>query len=275
MRNYFENENKKTNMKQMFTNMYGAVEGFKFDLATQSIALPVNGEYFIFDKNHENLLKVTHTVMGQEFDGFKMPVAPNTLQKGDVIEVDNKYLFVLSATTNGEVKCLRPSNGVKSTIRPAQDSIMGLTVTKVISMMEMMNQGGTQGGNPMQNMLPFMMMNGDEEDEDFNPITFMMMSGLFNQGGTQGANPMQNMLPFMMMGNGEMSNKNMMLMMMLGNNNMSFKTPFNNQQTLEQPAFTKDQLEKLDVATLRGVALAKNIDSTGNKKEIINKLLEV
>lgn len=143
------------------------------------------------------------------FDGgkymFKMPVAPSQVEAGDVIIHNKKAMFVLEKDENGFV-VVDPHAGEEKKVVPTSNCFNFNFVTKVVSMFDAFAAAPTPDA-PFGNMLPLMMMDGD--NKDFDPMMMMLMM----QGGNMGdtfSNPMMmyflmkdsgkdNMLPLMMM----------------------------------------------------------------------------
>lgn len=204
------NEKKKENDK---------MKGFNFDFGPctdNSIRMSMYGMavknaagiWVSYDKGSDQIVDVDVL----NFDGgkyfYKFPVALNAVGIGDVIVHNRKPMFV-TGTVEGRLVCIDVVAGEEKTVVPTVNMFGFNFVTKVISLFDNF-VGGADITNPFGNMLPFLMLSGDNKDLD--PMMLMCMMG--QNGGNMSFNPM--MLYFMSQAKGDIDP--MVLMCLMGNN---------------------------------------------------------
>ena len=217
----------KVEEKNMNKNMFsGIMKNFQFGkVDTDKIAYSMNGMAF---KNQNGDYVVYNadgtatnvSTLAFQMPLFAMPTALANIAAGDVIvhNKENEYVVVKEVTKTAIV-AIAPDRNEIVTIVPEQ-SIFGFAYyTKIISPMTMFNNQASES-NPFGNILPFMLMDDDNENDSMNII--MAMSMMNNGGGNSNMNIL---FPFMML-NGDKNNKDnlLMLMMMSGNNPFNFNS---------------------------------------------------
>lgn len=217
----------KVEEKNMNKNMFsGIMKNFQFGkVDTDKIAYSMNGMAF---KNQNGDYVVYNadgtatnvSTLAFQMPLFAMPTALTNIVAGDVIvhNKENEYVVVKEVTKTAIV-AIAPDRNEIVTIVPEQ-SIFGFAYyTKIISPMTMFNNQASES-NPFGNILPFMLMDDDNENDSMNII--MAMSMMNNGGGNSNMNIL---FPFMML-NGDKNNKDnlLMLMMMSGNNPFNFNS---------------------------------------------------
>ena len=145
------------------------------------------------------------------FDGgkyiFKIPVALSDVAEGDIVIHNRKPMFVVSVDNNN-LTVIDIHAGEKKEIIPTTNMFNFNFVTKVVSLL---NFGTPTADKPFGNMLPFLMMDGEE---DIDPMMLYLMMGDTN------LNPMM----FMLMSKGENKDnmKDIMLLSLMMNGNNPF-----------------------------------------------------
>ena len=147
------------------------------------------------------------------FDGakymFKMPVAVKDIAVGDIVIHNRVPMFVESVENGIHVVDIRV--GEKKEILPTTNMFGFNFVTKIVSMFNAFQSSPTPD-QPFGNMLPFLMLNG-EDGKTMDSDTMLMFMMMQNQNGSTNvfANPM--MLYFLMKDKGGNDILPLMLMM--------------------------------------------------------------
>ena len=153
----------------------------------------VNGTYQAYDKKNGEIMDVDIFNFKADNMFFKMPVAIDAIEAGDVIIFNRRPCFVFGFSEQGDVIAIDIAMGEKKTILPSKSPFGFNYITKIVSLVDNMFGGEAPSAeNPFGNILPFMLMNEDNSSmKDMLPM-MMLMNG--NAGST--IDPM--MLYFMM-----------------------------------------------------------------------------
>ena len=185
----------KGNNMKMFNFDFGpikdndAVRMSPYGLAVKN----VNGTYQAYDKKNGEIMDVDIFNFKADNMFFKIPVAIDAIEAGDVIIFNRRPCFVFGFSEQGDVIAIDIAMGEKKTILPSKSPFGFNYITKIVSLVDNMFGGEAPSvENPFGNILPFMLMNEDNSSmKDMLPM-MMLMNG--NAGGT--IDPM--MLYFMM-----------------------------------------------------------------------------
>ena len=185
----------KGNNMKMFNFDFGpikdndAVRMSPYGLAVKN----VNGTYQAYDKKNGEIMDVDIFNFKADNMFFKVPVAIDAIEAGDVIIFNRRPCFVFGFSEQGDVIAIDIAMGEKKTILPSKSPFGFNYITKIVSLVDNMFGGEAPSAeNPFGNILPFMLMNEDNSSmKDMLPM-MMLMNG--NAGGT--IDPM--MLYFMM-----------------------------------------------------------------------------
>lgn len=153
----------------------------------------VNGTYQAYDKKNGEIMDVDIFNFKADNMFFKIPVAIDAIEAGDVIIFNRRPCFVFGFSEQGDVIAIDIAMGEKKTILPSKSPFGFNYITKIVSLVDNMFGGEAPSAeNPFGNILPFMLMNEDNSSmKDMLPM-MMLMNG--NTSGT--IDPM--MLYFMM-----------------------------------------------------------------------------
>ena len=153
----------------------------------------VNGTYQAYDKKNGEIMDVDIFNFKADNMFFKIPVAIDAIEAGDVIIFNRRPCFVFGFSEQGDVIAIDIAMGEKKTILPSKSPFGFNYITKIVSLVDNMFGGEAPSAeNPFGNILPFMLMNEDNSSmKDMLPM-MMLMNG--NAGST--IDPM--MLYFMM-----------------------------------------------------------------------------
>ena len=210
-----KNSNEEDKKMKGFNFDFGPVNGDKVRMSIYGIAVKNNaGTYVSFNPQSQEIIDVDILNFDGEQFLYKMPVAINAIRTGDVVIHGRKPMFVevVNAT---DITVVDVFEGERKNIMPTKSPFGFNFMTKVVSIMDMMNGGSTPSAeNPFGNILPFLMLNQKGEN-DFNPMMLMLM---MNQQGV--ANNMNMMLPLLMTQKDGQVDANMMFMMMAMNGGM-------------------------------------------------------
>lgn len=210
-----ENVNKEDKKMKGFNFDFGPVNGDKVRMSIYGIAVKNNtGTYVSFNPQSQEIIDVDILNFDGEQFLYKMPVAINAIRTGDVVIHSRKPMFV-EVVNETDITVVDVFEGERKNIMPTKSPFGFNFMTKVVSIMDMMNGGSTPSAeNPFGNILPFLMLNQKGEN-DFNPMMLMLM---MNQQGV--ANNMNMMLPLLMAPQNGQVDANMMFMMMAMNGGM-------------------------------------------------------
>lgn len=153
------------------------------------------------------------------FDGrqfmYKVPIGLNAIQKGDVI-IHNRKPMIVDGVFDKDVSAVDVMGGERKVIMPTRSPFGFNFITKIVSVMDMVAPQAPSQDAPFGNMLPFLLMNNDNKQDNngCDPMMLMFMLSGQNMGN------MNMMLPFLL-ANPDDSNKNMgmMLAMMMSQAN--------------------------------------------------------
>lgn len=228
-----KNSNEEDKKMKGFNFDFGPVNGDKVRMSIYGIAVKNNaGTYVSFNPQSQEIIDVDILNFDGEQFLYKMPVAISAIRTGDVVIHSRKPMFVevVNAT---DITVVDVFEGERKNIMPTKSPFGFNFMTKVVSIMDMVNGGSTPSAeNPFGNILPFLMLNQkDGNKNDFNPMMLMLV---MNQQGT--VNNMNMMLPLLMAPQNGQVDANMMFMMMAMNGGMGTMmngalTPSNSQPT--------------------------------------------
>lgn len=207
-----ENENKndegeKTKMKG-FNFDFGPCTNDQVRMSMYGLAIKnASGEWVSYNDGQVVNVDVLN------FDGakymFKMPVAVKDIAVGDIVIHNRVPMFVESVENGIHVVDIRA--GEKKEILPTTNMFGFNFVTKIVSLFNAFQSSPTPD-QPFGNMLPFLMLNG-EDGKTMDSDTMLMFMMMQNQNGSINifANPM--MLYFLMKDKGGNDILPLMLMM--------------------------------------------------------------
>lgn len=140
----------------------------------------VNGTYQAYDKKNGEMMDVDVFNFKADNMFFKIPVAIDAIEAGDIIIFNRKPCFVFGFSEQGDVIVIDIALGEKKTILPNKSPFGFNYITKVVSLMDNMFGGEAPSAeNPFGNILPFMMMSEDSSMKDMLPM-MMFMNGTGN-----------------------------------------------------------------------------------------------
>lgn len=139
---------------------------------------------------------------------YKMPVALAAIAPGDVLMHGGKPVFVRAINADGTVSVIDYATAAVINILPVKSPFGFNFFTKVCPLIDMSGMTANPD-NPFGNMLPFLMLNG--ENNDFDPTLLFLAGGMGNMDFSK--NPMMlyflmnrkdksDLLPFVLMMNG-------------------------------------------------------------------------
>lgn len=205
-----ETEKEKKNKMTGFNFDFGPCTGDNIRMSLYGMAVKnAAGTWVSYNAKDGNIVDVDVF----NFDGgkymFKMPVAVKDISVGDIVIHNRKPMFITSVD-GGKIEAIDVCAGEAKTIIPTTNMFGFNFVTKIVSMFSAFSAAPSPE-SPFGNMLPFLMMDGDNKDID-PMMMFMMMN---NSGsGFDMSNPM--MLYFLM--KDKDSDSTLPLMMMMMNN---------------------------------------------------------
>ena len=186
-----ENENMDTS--KMFNFDFGPVAS-NIRMSPYGMAMKnADGKYVSYDRNSGNIVDVEIFNFDAQKFLYKMPVAVNAVAVGDIVVHMRKAMFV-SAVNGNRISVVDIYNGEVKDIMPTTSPFGFNFITKVVSLIDM---SGANAETPFGNMLPFLLM-GDNKDND-NSMLMMAMA----MSGGMNTNMMSNPLMLMAMMDGK------------------------------------------------------------------------
>lgn len=219
-----EKENMDTN--KMFNFDFGPVASH-IRMSPYGMAMKnADGKYVSYDRNSGNIVDVEIFNFDAQKFLYKMPVAVNAVAVGDIVVHMRKAMFV-SAVNGNRISVVDIYNGEVKDIMPTTSPFGFNFITKVVSLIDM---SGANADTPFGNMLPFLLM-GDNKDND-NSMLMMAMA----MSGGMNANMMSNPLMLMAMMDGKADTGMLMYLAMqnqianMNNNNCNHENNCENHQ---------------------------------------------
>ena len=171
----------------------------------------VNGTYQAYDKKNGEIMDVDIFNFKADNMFFKIPVAIDAIEAGDVIIFNRRPCFVFGFSEQGDVIAIDIAMGEKKTILPSKSPFGNFSfITKIVSLFDNM-MAAPSNDNPLGNMWMFALLDDDNKSmKDILPV-MMLMNGA---NGMTGFNPM--MLYFM--SDKTDSDKDWLLPMLMMNN---------------------------------------------------------
>lgn len=202
----YNTENKKEEkMKDRFSSFMPAKVKTGEVALTMTGALAVRGKdgnYVSYNKKTKQIEDHMDLVFGEgriEEMCFLMPTDIKQLKEGDIVNSNGAYCYVEGQDIEtGKLTLVNFLTSVREDAVGSENVFTKMsTVRKLVTAFGM--AGGADGadGNPMANMLPFMMMSGKDKGGDDSMFKMMMMSQMMggNMGGdSNGMNPMMMMM---------------------------------------------------------------------------------
>ena len=170
-------DNSKMTSKNFNMNFdFGAVTDPKIAISPFGIAVKnPEGNYCYYDPKKCEIVDCTPFTFDTKQFLFNMPVAISAIAEGDVIMHHQYPMFVKSvADSEGRIVAIDISEGEEKYILPTKNMFGFNFITKIVSFLDMKNNGA-DAENPFGNMLPFLMMMQDGKELD--PMMLLMMSG--------------------------------------------------------------------------------------------------
>ena len=172
-----------------------------------------DGGYCYYNPEEKKIVDCTPFTFDTKKFLFKMPVAVSAIAVGDVIMHRGFPMFVKGIEDEeGRIVAIDLAEAEEKYILPTRNMFGFNFVTKIVSLLDMKNSGASET-NPFGNMLPLMMLMGDNKELD--PMMLLMMNsgqiGSMNAFGNMTQNPLmmymmmknsksfKDMLPFLMM----------------------------------------------------------------------------
>jgi hypothetical protein len=196
---------------------FGKYTGDQLAFSPAGIAVrKKDGEYVVYDKANKQLISIGELKMDIPF--YKVPVAYDGIQVGDLINVDGSFYTVEEKTANKGLKCISPTTG-SVTHKIAKNNLYGMYFyTKIISLLDGAGAAtGATPGSPLGGINPLMLLalgKGENGGSD-NMMQMLMLSQLGGGAGFGGAAGGINPLMLMALsGNGEGGSDDLMQMLL-------------------------------------------------------------
>jgi hypothetical protein len=163
-----------------------------------------NGEWVSYDKENNEIVNVDLINFGCDNFVYMMPVAIKDVTEGDAI-IHNRHVMFVTKARGKTISVIDVTDGEIKKILPTK-SVFGFDfVTKIVSLVDFTASAANED-NPFGNMLPFLLLNNDNNrSNDVLPLAFMLMNKDGQDGGlfSSSTSSTQMMLMAMMMTNGK------------------------------------------------------------------------
>ena len=139
-----------------------------------------NGEWVSYDKEKNEIVNVELLNFGNSNFIYMIPVAIKDIAKGDAV-VHNKHIMFVKKVKEDGIIVVDVTDGEYKKILPTKSMFGFDFMTKVVSLIDF---AGIEASvdNPFGNLLPFLLMNGEEDNGDALPLALMMMNSGMNGG---------------------------------------------------------------------------------------------
>ena len=193
-KNNNNNDKEKKSMKtnDMFNFEFGPVSDRQFRLSPYGIAVStVDNGWVSYNAKTGEIFNVDIINFDVSKLIYKMPVAFNAIAVGDILIHGRKPVFVRAINTDGTVSVINYADASVVNIMPVKSPFGFNFFTKVCPLVDFGTNNATSD-NPFGTMLPFLMMN---DNENFDPMMLFFLNGNGN-GNNMFQNPM--MMYFLM-----------------------------------------------------------------------------
>lgn len=180
--NNYKKENKTMNINtnKLFKNLeFGKVRSDAIKFSINGLAFKQeDGSYATYDVDKHEFTDVSAFVFDTDFI-FAMPVAANTLKKGDIVRHMNKYVVVLGFyEEDNTIKVADPFAGEEKVLIPTKNMFGFNYYTKIMNIFEGFN-AKPDADNPFGNLMPLMFADGS-----FDSTTMLAMAMMQNGTST-------------------------------------------------------------------------------------------
>jgi hypothetical protein len=175
-----ENKTMNINANKLFKNLeFGKVRSDAIKFSINGLAFKQeDGSYATYDVNKHEFTDVSAFVFDTDFI-FAMPVAANTLKKGDIVRHMNKYVVVLGFyEEDNTIKVADPFAGEEKVLIPTKNMFGFNYYTKIMNIFEGFN-AKPDANNPFGNLMPLMFADGS-----FDATTMLAMAMMQNGTST-------------------------------------------------------------------------------------------
>lgn len=175
-----ENKTMNINTNKLFKNLeFGKVRSDAIKFSINGLAFKQeDGSYATYDVDKHEFTDVSAFVFDTDFI-FAMPVAANTLKKGDIVRHMNKYVVVLGFyEEDNTIKVADPFAGEEKVLIPTKNMFGFNYYTKIMNIFEGFN-AKPDADNPFGNLMPLMFADGS-----FDATTMLAMTMMQNGTST-------------------------------------------------------------------------------------------
>lgn len=209
VREEINKEKEMNDSKNIFNFDFGPVNNNEFRMSPYGIAVHTDkGGWIAYDVKENEIIDVNTLNFDASKFIYKIPVARKDIKIGDILIHNGRPVFVNqydSEKTGKNLTVIDYTTASIMTILPIKSPFGFDFFTKVCALVDTSGLTAT-AETPFGNMLPFLMLNGNDKDIDFLPLFLMdnkemdftknpmMMYALMNQKSDK-----NNLLPFLMM----------------------------------------------------------------------------
>ena len=194
----------------MFNFDFGPVNTNSVHMSPYGLAIKnKTGAWVSYDTTSKSIMDVEVFNFAADKFLYKMPVALESIQAGDVLIHQGYPMFVENVYENCRIGVVDIATGENKIIMPTKSPFGFNFYTKVVNVMDMC--GGMQASedNPFGNMWMFALMSDGKCDDNMLPL-MMMANGNFGNGA------MNPMMMYMLARNGSNDNLLPLMFMMQG-----------------------------------------------------------
>lgn len=213
-----DNQKKESESMDIMKNFHFGPCGDRAKISPIGIAIKnSNGEWVSYDKEKNEIVNVDLLNFGNSNFVYMIPVAIKDIAKGDAV-VHNKHIMFVKKVKEDGIIVVDVTDGEYKKILPTKSMFGFDFMTKVVSLIDFTGIEAS-ADNPFGNLLPFLLMNGEENNSDALPLILMMtnsknggtfpsdisplvmMMALKNSSTVQEGSSMSTILPLMMLMN--------------------------------------------------------------------------
>lgn len=169
-----ENKTMDINTNKLFKNLeFGKVRSDAIKFSINGLAFKQeDGSYATYDVDKHEFTDVSVFVFDTDFI-FAIPVAANTLKKGDIVRHMNKYVVVLGFyEEDNTIKVADPFAGEEKVLIPTKNMFGFNYYTKIMNIFEGFN-AKPDADNPFGNLMPLMFADGSFDSTTMLAMTMM------------------------------------------------------------------------------------------------------
>lgn len=182
-------QEKESELMDIMKNFHFGPCGDRAKISPIGIAIKnSNGEWVSYDKEKNEIVNVDLLNFGNSNFVYMIPVAIKDIAEGDAV-IHNKHIMFVKKVKEDGITVVDVTDGEYKEILPTKSMFGFDFMTKVVSLIDFAEIEAS-ADNPFGNLLPFLLMNEEEDSSDAFPLVLMMMNnGIRNLNFQSGISP--------------------------------------------------------------------------------------